>query len=106
MNDLDPAWLRSFVAIATSGSITRAAQRVHRTQSAVSTQLQHLESAVGARLVERSTRALALTAQGAAFLPHAQALLRAQQERMPPSSRRARHRRCGSASASTSCRIG
>jgi DNA-binding transcriptional LysR family regulator len=80
MNDLDPAWLRSFVAIARAGSVTRAAQQVHRTQSAVSTQLQHLEAAVGAQLVERSTRALALTAQGLAFLPHAQALLRAQDD--------------------------
>jgi DNA-binding transcriptional LysR family regulator len=79
MNDLDPAWLRSFAAIARAGSVTRAAQQVHRTQSAVSTHLQHLEAAVGARLVERSTRALALTAQGLAFLPHVQALLRAQE---------------------------
>ena len=80
MNDLDPAWLRSFAAIARAGSITRAAQQVHRTQSAVSTQLQQLEAAVGAQLVERSTRALALTAQGLAFLPHAQSLLRAQED--------------------------
>ena len=78
MNDLDPAWLRSFAAIARAGSITRAAQQVHRTQSAVSTHLQQLEAAVGAHLIERSTRALALTAPGLAFLPHAQALLRAQ----------------------------
>lgn len=80
MNDLDPAWLRSFAAIARAGSITRAAQQVNRTQSAVSTQLQQLEAAVGAQLVERSTRALALTTQGVAFLPHAQALLRAQDD--------------------------
>jgi DNA-binding transcriptional LysR family regulator len=80
MNDLDSAWLRSFAAIARAGSVTRAAQQVHRTQSAVSTHLQHLEAAVGARLVERSTRALALTSHGLAFLPHALALLRAQEE--------------------------
>ena len=58
MNDLDPAWLRSFIAIAQAGSVTRAAERVNRTQSAVSTQLQQLEAGVGARLVQRSTRAL------------------------------------------------
>ena len=80
MNDLDPAWLRSFTAIARAGSVTRAAQQVHRTQSAVSTHLQHLEAAVGTRLVQRSTRALALTAQGLAFLPHALSLLRAQDD--------------------------
>ena len=80
MNDLDPAWLRSFAAIARAGSVTRAAQQVHRTQSAVSTHLQQLEAALGAHLVERSTRALALTTQGLAFLPHALSLLRAQED--------------------------
>ena len=79
MNDLDPAWLRSFAAIARAGSVTRAAQQVHRTQSAVSTQLQQLEAALGVRLVERSTRALALTEAGELFLPHAQRLLDAQE---------------------------
>lgn len=79
MNDLDPAWLRSFVAIARAGSVTRAAQQVHRTQSAVSTQLQQLEAALGARLVERSTRTLALSEAGERFLPHAHRLLDAQE---------------------------
>jgi DNA-binding transcriptional LysR family regulator len=78
MNDLDPGWLRSFAAIAQTGSVTRAAERVHRTQSAVSTQLQQLEATVGVRLVERSTRALALTPEGERFLPHALRLLELQ----------------------------
>ena len=78
MNDLDPGWLRSFAAIAQTGSVTRAAERVHRTQSAVSTQLQQLEATVGVRLVERSTRALALTPEGERFLPHALQLLELQ----------------------------
>ena len=80
MSDLDPLWLRSFVAIAQAGSVTRAAQQVHRTQSAVSTHLQQLESAVGVQLVQRSTRALTLTAEGARFLPHAHKLLAWQDE--------------------------
>ena len=75
MTDLDPSWLRSFVAIAQAGSVTRAAQQVHRTQSAVSTHLQQLEAAVGTRLVERTTRALALTEAGERFLPHARRLI-------------------------------
>jgi DNA-binding transcriptional LysR family regulator len=78
MNDLDPGWLRSFAAIAQTGSVTRAAERVHRTQSAVSTQLQQLEATVGVRLVERSTRSLALTPEGERFLPHALRLLELQ----------------------------
>ena len=75
MTDLDPLWLRSFVAVADTGSVTRAAQQVHRTQSAVSTHLQRLETSLGVRLAERSTRALALTAEGERFLPHARRLL-------------------------------
>lgn len=78
MNDLDPAWLRSFAAIAHAGSVTRAAQQVHRTQSAVSTHLQQLEAAVGARLVERTTRSLSLTQEGERFLPHARKLIELQ----------------------------
>src|SRR6186713_618879 len=80
MNDLDPLWLRSFIAIAQAGSVTRAAGRVNRTQSAVSTHLQQLEASVGARLVQRSTRALALTAEGERFLPHARRLIDLQEE--------------------------
>lgn len=75
MTDLDPLWLRSFVAVADTGSVTRAAQQVHRTQSAVSTHLQQLETSLGVRLAERSTRSLALTAEGERFLPHARRLL-------------------------------
>lgn len=80
MTDLDPAWLRSFEAIARTGSVTRAAQQVHRTQSAVSTQLQQLEASLGVRLVARTTRSLTLTEQGERFLPHARQLLALQQE--------------------------
>jgi DNA-binding transcriptional LysR family regulator len=79
MNDLDPAWLRCFAAIADTGSMTRAAGRVFRTQSAVSTQLQQLEAALGVRLVERTTRSLSLTQEGDRFLPHARKLLELQQ---------------------------
>jgi DNA-binding transcriptional LysR family regulator len=75
MNHLDPLWLQSFAAIAQAGSVTRAAQRVHRTQSAVSLHLRQLEASLGARLVERTTRSLKLTADGERFLPYAQRLL-------------------------------
>jgi DNA-binding transcriptional LysR family regulator len=78
MTDLDPAWLRCFAAIADTGSMTRAAERIHRTQSAVSTQLQQLEAALGVRLVERTTRRLGLTQEGERFLPHARKLLEQQ----------------------------
>ncbi|KYF94051.1 hypothetical protein BE20_07600 [Sorangium cellulosum] len=78
MNHLEPLWLQSFVAIAASGAVARAAQQVHRTPSAVSTHLRQLETALGARLVERTTRSLRLSAQGERFLPYAQRLLELQ----------------------------
>ncbi|XXX81567.1 LysR family transcriptional regulator [Sorangium sp. So ce134] len=78
MNHLDPLWLQSFVAIAASGAVARAAQQVHRTPSAVSMHLRQLETALGARLIERTTRSLRLTAQGERFLPYAQRLLELQ----------------------------
>lgn len=80
MNDLDPRWLRSFVAIASAGSMTRAASHVHRTQSAVSTHVQQLEASVGVQLIQRTTRTLALTEAGERFLPHARRLLELQDE--------------------------
>ena len=55
MNDLDPLWLRSFVAIADCGSVTGAARRVHRTQSAVSAHLKQLESTLGTALATRTS---------------------------------------------------
>lgn len=80
MNDLDPLWLRSFVAIVQHGSVTAAARAVHRTQSAVSTHLQQLEASLGVALARRTTRSLALTAEGERFLPHARRLLALQDE--------------------------
>lgn len=75
MNHLDPLWLQSFIAIAQAGSVSRAAERVHRTPSAVSQHLRQLESSLGAHLVERTTRSLHLTGEGERFLPYAQRLL-------------------------------
>ena len=50
---LDPDLLRAFLYIAEEGSFTRAAQRVGRTQSAVSMQVQRLEALLGQRLLSR-----------------------------------------------------
>jgi len=82
MNHLDPSWLQSFVAIADSGALARAAGRVHRSPSALSLQLKQLESTLGARLVERTTRKLQLTREGERFLPYARELLDLQQAAM------------------------
>ena len=58
-----------------AGSLAAAARRLRITPMLASRRLAELEAEVGARLMHRTTRALALTVEGEAFLPHAQALL-------------------------------
>lgn len=67
--DLD--LLRMFVAICDTGGFTRAAERLHYTQSAVSLQLKRLEEMVGKRLLERHTRKVAVTPDGEILLGYA-----------------------------------
>jgi DNA-binding transcriptional LysR family regulator len=69
--------LRAFVAIARAGSITAAARELSITQPALSRTLRALESAVGVRLVERTTTSLRLSPAGRAMLPRADAALAA-----------------------------
>jgi len=72
---LDPTLVRTFLAVAEEGSISAGARRVFRTQSTASTQIRALEEHVGARLFDRDTRRLALTAEGQRFVAHARRLL-------------------------------
>ena len=73
---LDPDLLRSFAFIAEEGSFTRAAQRVGRTQSAVSMQVQRLEALLGQRLLTRGKGgAVHLTPHGQHLLARARGLL-------------------------------
>jgi len=69
--------LRYVVAVAEEGNFTRAAARAHVAQPAISQQIAQVERELGAPLFERSSRGVALTAAGAAFLPHARAALAA-----------------------------
>lgn len=71
----DTVLLRSFVVVAQEGSFTRAATRLHLTQSAVSAHLRRLEEQAGAPLVTRTTRSLALTPDGEVLLGYARAIL-------------------------------
>ncbi len=64
-----------FVGIIDSGSFKEAANLLNVTQSALTQRLQKLEDALGARLIDRTTRSVALTAVGQAFLPNARRLL-------------------------------
>ena len=67
--------MQAFLLVAELQSFTRAAEALGTTQAAVSMKLQRLEAAVGKRLVERSPRAVRLTAEGSAFLDDARALM-------------------------------
>ncbi len=75
---LDPLLLRSFIAVKEAGGFTRAAQRLHLTQSAISHQIRRLEEQLGRSLFCRSTRSLTLTEDGADLLPYAEQILQAQ----------------------------
>jgi DNA-binding transcriptional LysR family regulator len=75
MADLDSRLLRAFVAVAEELNFTRAAQRLHLAQQALSAQIQQLETRVGERLFDRTTRSVVLTDAGERLLPHARAVL-------------------------------
>ncbi|MGG5822315.1 LysR family transcriptional regulator [Falsiroseomonas sp. HW251] len=72
---LDPDLLRTFVLIIEGGSFTRAAERVGRTQSAVSMQIKRLEDLLGQPLLVRTPRGVQPTPQGMWLLERARALL-------------------------------
>jgi DNA-binding transcriptional LysR family regulator len=67
--------LEYFVAVAEEANFTRAAERVHISQSGVSAQIRQLERELGATLIDRSGRTATVTAAGAAALEHARAVL-------------------------------
>jgi DNA-binding transcriptional LysR family regulator len=75
---LDTEDLAVFVHAAAAGSLSEAARRLSTTPAAASRRLAALEGRLGARLMHRTTRSVALTGEGEAFLPHAQAVLDAE----------------------------
>jgi DNA-binding transcriptional LysR family regulator len=68
--------LRSFVAVARHGNVTRAAQDLYLTQSALSQQLRRLEESAGVALLRRTPRGVELTAAGEDLLTYAEDVLR------------------------------
>jgi len=72
---LDNDILRTFVAIAETGSFTSAADRVFRTPSAVSMQIKKLEEQLSATLFLRDARSVTLTESGETLLPYARRML-------------------------------
>ncbi len=77
---VDTLQLRSFVAIAETGTFGQAAATVNRTQSALSLQIKKLEEQLGCELFDRSARRVVLTPQGEIFLGYAKRMIQLQWE--------------------------
>ncbi|SEQ45141.1 LysR family transcriptional regulator [Thalassovita taeanensis] len=75
MRNLDVTTLRSFVAVAELGGVTRAAGFLNLTQSAVSMQLKRLEELLGITLLDRSNRSISLSAPGEQLLGYARRMV-------------------------------
>ena len=73
--NLDLTALRSFVAVADSGGVTRAASYLNLTQSAVSMQIKRLEESLDVTLLDRSGRGVSLTTNGEQLVSYARRML-------------------------------
>jgi DNA-binding transcriptional LysR family regulator len=80
MRALDLEAVQAFVLTADLKSFTRAAEAIDTTQSAVSLKIKRLEQELGRRLLERTPRLVRLSADGAAFLGAARALVAAHRD--------------------------
>lgn len=80
MRDLNFNHLRYFWAVAHEGSLTRAAEHMHLSQSALSVQIQKLEHQIGHKLFERTGRRLELTEAGRITLDYADTVFAAGRE--------------------------
>jgi len=75
LRNLDLGTLRSFVTIADSGSMTRAAGRLFMTQSAISMQIKRLETSLGLTVFDRSSQGMKPTVEGEQLLQYANQML-------------------------------
>ena len=75
MRHLDLPLLRTFLAVAETGSATRAADRLHLTQAAVSQQIKRLEDGLGRPLFDRDQRRFRLTPTGERLVVQARRIL-------------------------------
>lgn len=73
--NLDVDLMKTFLAIADTGSFTRAAEEVHKTQSAVSMQMKRLEELLGRPLFARDGRASRFTPDGERLIEYARRLV-------------------------------
>ncbi len=82
LHNLDLGTLRSFVTIADSGSMTRAAGRLFMTQSAISMQIKRLENSLGMSVFDRSAQGMSTTTEGEQLLIFANQMLAINDEAM------------------------
>jgi DNA-binding transcriptional LysR family regulator len=78
--NLDLTALRSFIAVADTGGVTKAASVLNLTQSAVSMQLKRLEESLGQTLLDRSGRSIGLTTSGEQLLSYGRKMMRLNDE--------------------------
>ena len=85
---LDTDQLRSFLAIVDSGSFTKAAERVHKTQSAVSMHIRRLEEQLGCALFVKHGRGARLTDEGERLIEFARRIVQVEAGAMAALSRK------------------
>jgi len=73
---IDIRIMRNFITVASTSSISGAADLLHLAQPALSLQMKNLEQSLGVQLLERTTRGVRLTESGQRFLDHAMHLVR------------------------------
>lgn len=79
---LDIDLLRCFSIVAETGALSRAAERIGRSQAAVSMQMKRLEETVGQPLLNRTGRGVFMTVHGERLLNHARRILRSHDDAM------------------------
>lgn len=72
---MELAQIRTFQKVATHQSFSKAAEELHLTQPAVTSQIKNLENELGQHLIDRTGRSFCLTPAGEAFLAYAQQII-------------------------------
>ncbi len=75
LRNLDIGTLRTFITVVEMASVTRAANKLHLTQSTVSMQLKRLEEVIGVSLLTRDRRGMCTTSEGDQLLSNARRLV-------------------------------
>lgn len=73
--NLEISWLKTFVTVAHTGSMTQATEILYRSQSAISMHIKNIEDTLGRKVFNRDVRRLSLTPAGKELLLHAQKIL-------------------------------